>query len=69
MAKGASLEDNFENIEEILNQLEHGSLSLEESFQLYKDGMKLVKQCNSQLDKIEKQIIILDRQEEEENDV
>lgn len=69
MAKGASLEDNFVNIEEILDQLEHGSLSLDESFRLYKDGMKLVKQCGSQLDKIEKQIIILDRQEEEQDDV
>lgn len=67
MAKSASLEENFENIEEILDKLENGSLSLDESFKLYKEGIKLVKQCNSQLDKVEKQIIIIDREEDDED--
>lgn len=67
MAKSASLEENFENIEEILDKLENGSLSLDESFKLYKEGMKLIKQCNAQLDKVEKQIIILDREEDDDD--
>lgn len=69
MAKSVSLEENFADIEEILDKLENGSLSLEESFQLYKSGIKLIRQCNTQLDKVEKQIIILDRKEEEEDGI
>ncbi len=69
MAKSASLEENFAAIEEILGRLEDGSLPLEESFRLYKDGMKLAAQCNQQLDKVEKQLIILDGEMEAENGV
>jgi exodeoxyribonuclease VII small subunit len=69
MAKAASLEENFASIENILEKLDQGSLSLEESFRLYKDGIKLVKQCNIQLDKVEKQLMILDREKEDEDGV
>lgn len=69
MAKSASLEENFAAIEEILSKLEDGSLPLEESFRLYKDGMKLAAQCNQQLDKVEKQLVILDGEMEENNGV
>lgn len=69
MAKSASLEENFAAIEEILSKLEDGSLPLEETFRLYKDGMKLAAQCNQQLDKVEKQLVILDGEMEENNGV
>lgn len=69
MAKSASLEEKFAAIEEILNKLEDGNLALEESFRLYKDGMKLAAACNQQLDKVEKQLIVLDGEMEEKNGV
>lgn len=69
MAKSASLEENFSSMEEILEKLEEGNLSLEESFRLYKDGMKLVMQCTQQIDKVEKQMIVLDGEKEEQNGV
>ena len=63
MAKQLSIEESFEQIDEIIANLEKGDLSLEKSFQLYNDGVKLIKNCNTQLDKVEKQIIILNENE------
>ena len=34
-------------------------ITLEESFSLYKDGMELIKQCNADIDRVEKQVQIL----------
>ena len=62
MAKQASLEESFEKIEKIITSLEDGKVTLEESFKLYNEGLKLVKSCNSQIDKVEKQIIILNQE-------
>lgn len=59
MGKQANLEESFVKLDEIISTLEKGDVSLEESFKLYNEGIKLVKNCNSQLDKVEKQIIIL----------
>lgn len=65
MAKGSLLENNLLGISSIIEQLESGNLPLEESFKLYKEGVKLASQCSQQLDRIEKQIIILDNNEED----
>ena len=46
MAKAKSLETAFEELETTIAALESGDLSLEASFKLYADGMKLVKYCN-----------------------
>lgn len=59
MAKQINLEKSFEELDEIINKLENNQISLEESFNLYKKGVELVKGCNGQLEKIEKQIILL----------
>ena len=63
MAKQLSIEESFEQLDEIIANLEKGELSLEKSFQLYNDGVKLIKNCNTQLEKVEKQIIILNENE------
>lgn len=54
-----SIEQTFEALEEIMEKLEAGETTLEESFKYYETGMKLVKSCNDQIDKVEKQIMIL----------
>lgn len=59
MAKAAGLEETFDKLESILVQMESGGLTLDESFKKYKEGMELVKKCNTMLDKVEKQIIVI----------
>ncbi|SFR67497.1 exodeoxyribonuclease VII small subunit [Anaeromicropila populeti] len=64
MAKAEkSLEDSFAELDEIITKLEQGDLTLEESFQLYNDGMKLLKKCNDSIDKVEKKLIVLSERE------
>lgn len=51
-------EEAFERLEEIVAKLESGDVALEESLDLYTEGMTLVKFCNQKLtvarEKIEK---------------
>ena len=65
MAKALTLEESFSSLDKIIDQMENGKPSLEESFKLYNEGLKLIKGCNTQLDKIEKQIVVLDTEDEE----
>lgn len=60
MAKASNLEDTFNKLEAVLNEMEHGELTLDESFKKYKEGMELFNKCNTMLDKVEKQIVIID---------
>ena len=57
--KSVSIEENFDKLEEIIERLESSELPLEEAFKLYESGVKLTAQCTQQLDKVEKQLIIL----------
>ena len=42
--------------------MEEEDISLEESFQLYKEGMEMLKLCNEKIDTIEKKMMILDEE-------
>ena len=55
-----SLETVFEQLDEIVGKLEGENVSLEESFQLYHQGVDLLKVCNEKIDTIEKKMLILD---------
>lgn len=68
MAKSQKLEESFGKLEELISQMESGNISLEESFKLYNEGIKLIKSCNSQLDKVEKQIVVLNTSAVDNND-
>ena len=59
MAKEQTLEQTFERLEDLIGKLEQEDISLEESFKLYKEGMKLVKSCNDRIDKVEKEVLKL----------
>ena len=63
MAKSQTLEQSFEKLEEIIRQLEDDNISLDDSFKKYNEGIKLIKSCNQQLDKVEKQIVVLNDKE------
>ncbi len=64
--KNPSIEENFAQLEDIIRKLETGDRSLEETFAGYEQGMRLVKELNGQIDKVEKQIQILSEGDENE---
>ena len=45
----ASFEDSLRRLEEIVEQLERGSISLEESMKMYEEGIALSKTCVDRL--------------------
>ena len=55
-----TLEIVFQELDEVVKKLEGEAVSLEESFQLYHQGMDLLKVCNEKIDTIEKKMMILD---------
>jgi len=57
--KEMKLEESFEKLNQILQDLEKSDISLEDSFTLYQEGMKLLKTCNDSIDKVEKELIVL----------
>jgi exodeoxyribonuclease VII small subunit len=57
--KEMKLEESFEKLNHIIEELEKTDVSLEDSFTLYQEGMKLLKLCNDSIDKVEKELIIL----------
>lgn len=63
--KDKSLEEVFEGLDKVMGELEADGVSLEDSFRLYNQGMELLKVCNDKIDKVEKQIKILDEDGEE----
>ena len=59
-----SLEENFSTLEELIEQLEAEDISLEEAFAAYSKGMNVLKQCNEQIDRVEKQVMKLNEEGE-----
>ena len=59
MAMELTLEQTFERLEDTIGKLQQEDISLEESFKLYKEGMKLIKSCNDKIDKVEKEVLKL----------
>ena len=63
--KERTIEETLKDLEELIKKLESGESSLEESFEYYETGMKIVKSCNYKIDKVEKKIIVLEENGEE----
>lgn len=55
--KELSLEEAFEQIEEVISHLETEEITLEQSFREYNRGMKLLKHCNDTIDRVEKRVL------------
>lgn len=60
--KQLNLEEMFSSLDEVIERLEGEEVSLEQSFSLYHKGMELLKQCNAQIDRVEKQVQVLDEE-------
>ena len=63
--KEKTLEAAMEELNQILAKLETDQISLEDTFFLYQEGMKLLKYCNDSIDKVEKKLIVLEEGSED----
>lgn len=59
-----SFEEALTRLEELVGKLEEGNLPLDESLQLFAEGIRLTKQCTKQLEEAEKRIGILTENED-----
>ncbi len=65
-----NFEEQMEQLEKIVEELEKGELSLQDSVTKFEEGIKISKDCNKTLEEAEKKITILvnqDGQMKEEN--
>ena len=53
------LEERFAMIEDILAQMEDENVTLDQSFDLYKQGIEQIKAANADLDRIEKAMLVM----------
>lgn len=56
MPKEKSFESSLTELERIVDQLEAGDLSLEESLKLFEQGIKLSRDCQKRLDEAERKV-------------
>ncbi|AIS52382.1 exodeoxyribonuclease 7 small subunit [Thermoanaerobacter kivui] len=75
MNEELSFEEEMTRLEEIVTTLEKGNLLLEESFNLFKEGIEISKRLEKRLREVEGKITLLINEseeidfQEEENDV
>ncbi|MCH1430802.1 MAG: exodeoxyribonuclease VII small subunit [Chlamydiales bacterium] len=55
-SKSLNFEQSFERLEKILEEMNNGSLSLEDSIKHFEEADKLIKNCDLQLNEAEKKI-------------
>ena len=62
--KEQTLEEIFKEMEGLLEALESREISLENSFEKYKEGMELLKAAGEKIDTVEKAMLVLNDQGE-----
>ena len=55
----ANFEEHLTQLEKVVEQLERGDLTLDESVRLFEDGMKLSSACKKELEQAEGRIQVL----------
>lgn len=60
MAKKIGIEDSFKELDKIVKEMDNDKCSLEKSMELYTKGTKLIDETIKKVDKIEKDLKILD---------
>ena len=58
--KKENLEEMFKDFEELIVKMENEEITLEQTFDLYNNGMELLKKCNLSIDEVEKKVLVLD---------
>ena len=66
--KKMSFEQAIERIEEIVSEIEEGSVPLEESIDKYAEGIKLIEYCRTVLGNAEKKIQLLTKGQDQDHD-
>ncbi len=51
-----TIREDFDALEGIIQKMDDAEVSLEDSFTLYEDGMKLLKQLSGRIDKVEEKV-------------
>ena len=64
--KKATLEENLQALETLVNLLEQGRLGLSESLELYQKGVKLVQSCEKQITQAKLKVTQISAQAEPE---
>jgi len=59
--KARKFEDELRDLEEIVNRIDSGDLSLEESIAAFERGVALVRSLNLRLDEVERKVEVLTR--------
>jgi exodeoxyribonuclease VII small subunit len=59
MDKNLSFEKAMEQLEKIINRLEDGDISLEESLKAYQEGVMLSQYCNKILEEAEGKVVMI----------
>ena len=57
-----SLEEVLEKLDETITKLQSNEVTLEESFDLYKEVMDYVKLCNETIEQVEKKVLMLNQE-------
>lgn len=60
------LEQQLKNLENLVEGMEKGTLSLEDSMKNYEAGLKIIQQCQKELNQAEQKIKILQQNQEVE---
>ena len=65
MEKKIKFEDKMKELESLINERENGEIDLDDSIEKYTKAMKLIKECDTELKTVEKQISKLVTEENE----
>ena len=58
-SKEMTLEEHFDVLDDLISSMEAPAVSLDDSFELYKQGLNQIKAANEMLEGIEKAMLIL----------
>lgn len=65
MSENKTLEQAFDELSKLMDDMDNDENSLEKTFELYNEGLNLVKYCNEKIEQVEKQIEILEGNKDE----
>lgn len=60
ITEAKTIEEVFQELDNLAVKLEESETSLEDSFRFYKEGMELLKYCSDKLDTVEKKMLQMD---------
>ena len=60
ITEAKTIEEVFQELDNLAVKLEDSETSLEDSFRFYKEGMELLKYCSDKLDTVDKKMLQMD---------